>query len=72
MRPAALVSSVLAELKRDPDKRSDPYTIEDFLPATREQEIESELAESGADLAAFEAYKQRLGFAGLKPKQLTS
>lgn len=31
--PAALICSVLANLHRDPEKRHEPYTIADFLPA---------------------------------------
>jgi hypothetical protein len=69
MRPAALVASVLAEINRDREKRDEPFEIEDFLPSTPEQEVQQELAESGQDLAALEAYKQRLGVAGLTPNK---
>jgi hypothetical protein len=67
MRPAALVASILAEINRDREARAEPFEIEDFLPSTPEQEIEQQQMESGSDKAAFEAYKQRLGLAGLKP-----
>lgn len=67
MRPAALVASLLAEINRDTSKRSEPFGIEDFLPMTREQQIEAEVVESGQDEVALEAYKQRLMGAALQP-----
>ena len=72
MRPAALVASLLAEIHRDYEKRREPFEIEDFLPATPEQELQEQLNESGQDELAFEAYKQRLGFAGLIPSGIPS
>lgn len=38
--PAALICSVLANINRDPDRRSEPYTPADFLPGAKSEEDE--------------------------------
>lgn len=34
----ALTASILAETNRDPSKRKEPYTLEDFMPKDEQQE----------------------------------
>jgi hypothetical protein len=43
--PAAMICAVMAEMKRDPMKRSEPFGISDFLPDPgREQKPQDHLA----------------------------
>jgi hypothetical protein len=54
--PAALVCAVLANINRDPDKRSEPFTTADFLPGAKTEEDEMrEFAEAVARGETFEA-----------------
>lgn len=40
MLPAALVCSVIANVNRDPERRSEPYIPADFLPGAKTPEDE--------------------------------
>ena len=40
MVPAAMICSVIANVHRDPEQRSEPWTIQDFLPGAKSKEEE--------------------------------
>jgi hypothetical protein len=66
--PAALICSVLANLKRDPDKRPEAWQPAEFMPGAKTAEDEMrefvEAIENGesfeVDPAEMEAFKRRL------------
>jgi hypothetical protein len=66
--PAALICSIIANVHRDPDKRSEPWQPADFMPGAKTAEDEMrefvEAIENGdsfdVDPAEMEAFKRRL------------
>jgi len=75
--PAALVCSVIANVNRDSDKRSEPWTPADFMPGARSEEDEMrEFAERvlrgdkfDADPDAVRAFRHKMeaAFNNVKP-----
>ena len=67
MLPAALICSVIANVNRDTDVRSEPFTAADFMPGAKTEEDEMrEFAEAVArgetfetDPEEFEAFKRQ-------------
>jgi len=67
MVPAALICSVIANVNRDSEQRSEPWTIQDFLPGGKSKEEEMiewlEALESGEEVEdpeALASFKQKM------------
>lgn len=59
--PAALICSVMAEMKRDPQRRSQPFSASEFMPGEQAEPGEKQVDDTQATVAMLERLNAAFG-----------